>query len=480
MNLTDLPIECQSAILINLSLRQILACRRINKQFRHLIDNFLRLEHLRIDDNDPPSFEREEFNDFRPTLYTVNVAKLSLNRFELRASLFRSIRRLFVTSEALFHNQSEALELLHFYSNLELLKLNQLPDQLPDHQIALQESTEFKQTNETSPNRLSLKRLKILEIGCIEGGQLVFDLPSLIKLKIGNTGGAQISFVHPESVRCARVCSNSTFIDQLTNLEHLFMDDLLDDLLNDLTPLPFEFAKSLKEFHFKSQLSDALLAELKAQIKQRKDLKIYFYGVDINCLASGAHQTPIIELIFLHHTCLADVVSVEFVDYSHLESFFNGDLPKHLVSKFRNVNQVNVKQTIRDEQQLSTFLLSIAYLTHLSLIGSRLRQPFYDTLPQRSSFIQQLTIVDDLEIVNDLNLRFLFSFAFLQKFTTNKFLDCQLVESLFKKLRHLSVIKFKKGRIKIEVMLTDSDRLLVRNSQGKICSFDDYRTVSGA
>lgn len=474
MNLNDLPIECQSAILINLSLRQILACRRINKQFRHLIDNFLRLEHLRIDD-DPPSFEREEFNDFRPTLYTVNVGKLSPNRFELRASLFRGIRRLFVTSEALFHNQSEALELLHFYSNLELLKLNQLPDQLPDHQIALQESTEFKQTNKTSVNRLSLKRLKILEIGWIEGGQLVFDLPSLIKLKIGNTGGAQISFVHPESVRCVHVCSNSTFIDQLTNLEHLFMDDLLDDL----TPLPFEFAKSLKEFHFKSQHSDALLAELKAQIKQRKDLKIYFYGVDINCLAS-AHQTPIIELICLHHTCLADVVSVEFVDYSHLESFFSGNLPKHLVSKFRNVNQVNVKQTIRDEQQLSTFLLSIAYLTHLSLIGSRLRQPFYDALPQRSSFIQQLTIVDDLEIVNDLNLGFLFSFAFLQKFTTNKFLDCQLVESLFKKLRHLSVIKFKKGRIKIEVMLTDGDRLLVRNNQGKICSFDEYRTVSGA
>lgn len=322
-----------------------------------------------------------------------------------------------------------------------------------------------------------MKRLKILEIDQIECSRIVFDLPSLVKLKLKNTGSAQLSFVHPQSVRCAYVSSNSPLIGELINLESLFMDDFTDQ------QFPFEPGKNLKEFHFKSQqLSDPLLAKLKAQGKQRKELKIYFAGVHINCLASGVPELATTELICLHHTSLADVlVFLEEVDYSHLENFFNHNVPKSLVTKFRKVKRVNVEQKINDEQQLSSFLLGIAYLTEFSFIGSRLSQRFYDSLAQRSPFVQQLTIVDDLEIVNDLNLNIAFSFPYLQKFATNKFLDCELIESLFKKLRHLRLLKFKQGRTKFDVWFEEREQLQVSNvSRRTVCSFNAYRMISMA
>lgn len=474
MNITDLPIEIQSKILINLPLHEILTCRLVNKELKYLVDNFGRLDRLLVGND--YCLEKDELNNFKPILYQHQ--NRNFDSKALRKPLFKCIRHLCIRTDVpASFDRVDTFEWLNFYSNLEHLKLSRLPGHL---NLFLPEPL-----SKSSPNRLNLKRLKILEIDQIESGSLIFDLPSLTKLKIKDIGNVQILFVHPQSVKWVRVASYSAFVGQLVNLEYLFVDDLSDfsaDLSSDFSAsfsadfsgeqFTLEFTKTLKEFHFESkQLSFALLAKLKTQTKRSTGLKIYFNGVNINSLAGG--EVPSTELICLHHTALADVLLfIETVDYSYIQNYFQNNLPKGLTGKFLKVNSIRVSERIKYESQLSTFLTGIIHLTELSLIGSQLNQRFYNDLSIQHPLVQRLTIVDDLQIVTNLNLSFLFSFSHLQTFITNKYIDRGQIESLFEQLNYLKVLKLKKGRMKLDVWRAEDGKLLVNDDQNPIRRFD--------
>lgn len=445
----DLPIEIYYEIFLNhLPIKEIFNSRAVCKKWMTIIDSLVHMRTLVIaEDEYKFTLNRKWFGTFQPidTLHTILCPDISQSikiESQLRTGLFSSIKQLYIHSNYLSFKSSDLGNCLNHFERLETLEILNL------------------EIHEQS--RLVLPNLKVLNIS-VRGDLCVLDTPKLEKLKIQFLNGIDnIKFLYPDRIKYAEFQEKRKLLKKFTNLEYLYckrFDSIEDDFLANYP--------NLKQIHFDGD--DQVFAKLKAQ-KDRlrnKELKIFFLGIHYDHLPQYSSAYNRSDLYEKNVKLLADgypknkiadvLPFVEHLNYNICEEHFK-QLPKDLLKRFVNLEEVRVTSKINDQPKFIAFLRACSNFSNLKLINSKLNSSFYTVqLPVCCPSLTGLTIKD--ETIEELDFDFLFRLGHLTNLVTNKQLSIEFVNELFSRLKHFEQIWFNHLEDKIRIV-TDEDRTL--------------------
>jgi len=449
----DLPVELYYEIFTqHLPIRDLFNCRLVCKRWYAIIST-IKLRNLVIAEDEYKftlnrkwfgTDESRKMNEI-DTLHTILCPNLSSSiqiESQLKSYLFSGIKQLFIHSNYLSFKSSDLGDCLNHFTKLETLEILNLELQ--------------------SESRLCLPNLKVLNIS-VRGDLFVLDTPKLETVKIQFLNCIDnIKFIYPQQIRHAEFQEKRKLLRKFSNLEYLYCKrfEAIED--NFLMNYP-----KLKQIHFDG--NDQVFAKLKSQKERfhKKDLKIYFLGVHFDNLPQYSSAYNHSDLYEKNVKLLADnygknkianvLPFVERINYNIYEENFK-ELPKDLVRRFVNLEQVTVTNKVNDQQKFTNFLKVCSNFSILKLNNSSLDSFFYtNRLPECCPSLTSLTIKD--ENVEELDFDFLFRLSYLINLITNKQLSIDFVYDLFTKLKHFEQIWFSHLNDKVRIV-TNENRLL--------------------
>lgn len=461
----DLPVEIYHEIFRNfLPIQDIFNCRSVCKRWMAIID-LIKLRSLVIAEDEYKFtlnrtwFGSDEGIDTLHTILCPNLSRSIQIESQLRRSLFSSVKQLYIHSNYLSFKSSDLGNCLNHFTRLERLEILNLEIQ--------------------AESKLVLPNLRSLNI-IVRGDLLILDTPCLEKLKIQFLNTIDnIKFLYPKRIKYAEFQENRKLLRQFTEIEQLYckrFESIEDDfLLNH---------PQLKQVHFDG--TDQVFAKLKAQKERlhRRDLKIYFLGIHFDHLPQYSSALNHSDLYEKNVKLLAEnypkqkvagvLPFVEQVNYNIYEENFK-QLPKDLVRRFVNLEQVRVTNKVNDPRKFANFLTACSNFSNLKLVNSALDSHFYShLLPECCPSLTGLTIKD--QHVDELDFDFCFRLDYLITLITNKQLSIEFVYDLFTRLKHFEQIWFNHLEDKVRIV-TREDRSLRLFINEKESQFNDVEEM---
>lgn len=463
-DISNLPLEIYSDIFGRLPINDIFKCRSVSKRFKFIIDN-LKLRNLVIaEDEFKFTLNRKWFATNEPidTLHTIlcpsNPAESLKIESQLRKNLFSSIKQLYIHSNYLSFKSDDLGNCLNHFKRLEILEILNLEI--------------------NSESKLILPNLKVLNWS-VRGDICVLDTPKLELVKIQFLNGMDnIEFLYPEKIKHAEFQEKRNILKKFVNLEHLAIKHL------EFIEADFlQHHSKLKQIHFDS--NDVVFFELKQQKERlkRKDLKIFFLGINFDELPQYSSAFNHSELYEKNIKLLAEAYErkrianvlpfVEQINYNTFEDNFK-QLPKDLIERFVNLELVKVTKKVEDLKKFQNFLKNTSNFSSLKLNNSSLNAQFYsEQLPACCPSITNLTIKD--ENIEEIDFDFLFKLDYLISLITNKQLSIEFVYDLFTKLKHFEQIWFSHLEDKVRIVTNESKllRLYINEKETQFHCLDE-------
>ena len=459
----DLPIEIYYEIFTKyLPIQEIFSCRGVCRRWLFIIDS-LKLKNLVIaEDEYKFTLNKNWYQSDEPidTLHTILCPNLSRSiqiECQLRRNLFSSIKQLYIHSNYLSFKSGDLGCYINHFVRLEKLEIVNLEIQ--------------------SSSKLILPNLKSLNIS-VRGDLCILDTPKLevIKIQFLNTID-NIKLLYPQRIKHAEFQEKRKLLKKFVNLEFLYCKHFESIEDNFLANYP-----KLQQIHFDG--NDQVFAKIKQQKDRlhKNELKIYFLGVQYNELpqySSAFNHSDLYEknvkLIAKNYpkNKIASILPfVENINYNIYEDNFK-QLPKDLLRRFVNLEQVKVTNKLADQLKFIQFLRTCSNFSSLMLINSTLNLDFYAKLIECSPSLTGLTIKDDN--IEELDFQFLFKFNYLIKLVTNKQLSIEFVRELFSKLKHFEQIWFQHLDDKIRIVTSEKRmlRLFVNEKETQFQTKDE-------
>lgn len=439
----SLPTEMIRHILRYLDVNDLLIVRQVNKKCKFVVENDIRIVQLAIRSGTEVRFTKLFFElNYRSVelghqLHIVgedihcNLFNSGLMKFE---RLLKNLRRLFIDQHCL--NYPNAMFSV-------LIGINQLSEL---------EQLEIRSISLERPEKLRLKKLRILSIGRLRGRHLKLSTPSLKHFDTEDNLNL-FEFEYPE-----RLTHLSTHkfeeINEFTNLTHLYLRNFEYDReplfrvvpIDILTLLPH-----LQEIHCRNWSRQVMVANIIASkiMLRRKQFRFFQFGVPIDSLdelpefAKNAHENYLMDgetkayfkLMLRHYSKLNAVLPwATNVYYDDIVDHFPGHTELErlevdgFIRQFMNIRKVVVEKRIEDPVAFTRFIQKCKELRDLELREAGLDAVFFDRLSRYQPFIESLEIKSFTTPAID--LKFVLKFKRLSSFRTNQPIEFQLIEQL--------------------------------------------------
>lgn len=444
-----LPVELVTTIFKSLPIKQILICKKVCKQWRAVIEQYVKLDKLVIVSLEERVIEnRRYFNTNQPVdcLHLISRVNFKLINAQSTKSIFTNLKQLYIS------NKNICLEFLNNFQNLQHLEIN----------------LNYLSAKDKS-NDLNLPKLRILSLCYVKlPSRLIISTPKLEKLRFyASYRSAELKFNHPESVKLVECSVFKDYLKSFVNLEYLYCDQLKDagDFLagfSKLKQIQFNYKEDQqKQIEFISNPDQRLFddSEFDKLIKQKRQLKrndliVYYAGIDFGDELPAREQiyelTPfdqigralnnvnIIRFYSDNQQNLADVLPfIKTVDYNDFEDYFGKINFDHLCKKLVGLEKVKISKKVNDVAQLIEFLKVCDRFHVLSINADSLSQDFFDEqLPLACPNIDFLVLKNS----DKLDLKFLLKLNRLGTLDTREtFVDASCTKKLFKKFKYLTV-----------------------------------------
>ena len=456
-----LPNEMLMKIFQNVDqVDQLLNCKIVCKKWYSIIDQRIRLNSLVVSEiNDykilsdkwfDPNESIQFLYDYR---YKVEGRRSKIIRFNMKQPLLSRLKKLFIYWRNIWANSINCLK------HLEVLGLNC--------------------TNLISETEILLNLPNLRVFGCEANDhdhKLVFNCPKLKKVYCYYKP-ANLSFIHPESIKELHTYYNENFMFDLVDCEYLYITLCRFDE-NILLKL-----KKLKELHINIQNLYILSNFIKQKNSlKRTNLKLYFLSVlsdsvspnILNQLADSFLDRYIsidsIQFYGPNYSYLPDnLYFIQTVDYNVLENYFwanPNQIARGIMKKLYHLGQLILSDQIRDVNQFIGVLKDKIYLNKVWIMAKFMPQNFFDQiLSENCSIIKHL----HLENKNQLNFDFLLKFKELQHFKTSQQLTSDLIFKLFAKFELLESLEYHYECSKVVIELKLRKKFTIR--------LDDARNV---
>lgn len=418
--MNDLPNECLLRIfeLVEPIEQIVLNCRLVCKRW-YAVLSALRLKTLVISSASLPNsrwwytYGQVNCRHLIRSDQTLETIQLKLNQ-----PLFDHLRSLFIYG---VHDKCLLSSSLSKFRLLEQLEVtySQLKDEAGAECV------------------LSLRNLRILNLGDAINDRIVLDTPRLTCVKINLPHFEKITFRFPERVRQFESLRYNEHIKSFVNLEVLKIKNinvLDDDFL--------EAFGQLKELHFDTKKEIFYVLKHQKRVYRRNALKLFYFGVQMDdCipneeLKNSRHQInkKAIELFGDNYPRLATVLPfVHQIDYCDLEEYFDEKIPTDFIGRFVALDYMIVTRKIKYASQFSRVLGECTSLRSLAL-DSSLSQSFFNSLPVILPYLEYLIVKNEQKL--NFN-EFLLGFNSLELIYVRHSLPLELVEKMFHKYKNL-------------------------------------------
>ena len=419
IKLDELPNELLEKILLNLPIDQILLCKQMNKRFRWLISDYLRLRCLVISDqsNYVPA-NRRWFHTNQPVDCLHIQMNFALLKSETNRSMFAGLQKLFVLNLSL--PPSDLIDLINRHQQLQQVQIHHLQG---DHEHAENRLT------------ISLSHLKILSIRQNElfaGAGLecvTFDTPSLVYLEWLAHSVRSVVFNYPKTVKQLTCFENKTYLLSLSELEVLhcrdFSNHVDDDFLSTM--------HRLKEIQFNWDENAFHKLKLQKFLLRRKDLQLYPLGIrfdklpdfnvefsqeiareyemkEFGCSLTSNSLPMYAANLFRLAPVLPFILEIH---YSDLEAYLEAPrgMPADFLVKLRALAHVRVNERVNQVDQFINFLTICNHFGSIGISSNSLNQDFFDEqLPKLCPNLEQLVVFAN----GPLDYRFVLKFESLE------------------------------------------------------------------
>lgn len=418
--MNDLPNECLLRIFELVEpIEQIANCRLVCKQWYSVLSG-LRLKTLVIASCASLPNSRWWYTYGQVNCRHLIRSEQTLESIQLKLNqpLFNNLRALFIYG---VHDKSLLASSLSKFQQLEQLEV--IYSQLK---------------NEASAECvLSLRNLRILNLGDAINDRIVLDTPRLTCVKINLSNIEKITFRFPERIRHFESLRYSDHIKNFVNLEVLKLKNinvLDDDFL--------EHFGQLKELHFDTKKEIFYVLKHQKRVYRRNALKLFYFGVHLDeCIPSeelknSRHQInkKAIELFGDNYRRMASVLPfVHQIDYCDLEEYFDDKIPTDFIGRFVSLDYLIATRKIKYANQLIRILGECSSLSSLAL-DSSLSQSFFNSLPVILYFLKYLIVKNEQKL--NFN-EFLLGFNSLELIYVRHSLPIELVEKIFHKYKKL-------------------------------------------
>lgn len=456
----QIPVEVLEVVFDRLPIGHLDKCRQVCKKWQFTIDFLMSFDCLVVYDDLLPINQTHFPSNERVSLrYCIHVDAFNeLKRF--RKGIYRRFRRLFIYKifgTIAFSNrfQYRIMECGRFSE--AVMPIVSYLNQLEELQLVAQQ---------IPPIILFLPNLKIFKTTHFLACDIFLNAPKLISLSVYRFYALKL--VHPETIETLEIQaggSNGVFqcegfceyLTSFTGLKKLLIQDRIVEFDPEFVRefRVVEFMRDLEEIHFFGNVNFRdrgnrlypVLRELKEQVKR---MRIYFHGLEIDCLPdilekldrkervrhrinfkrlATAYQRDFYLANSLSCTETLPLYEVEYslIEHSELDLFSPRKLPR--------LERVFLNEQVKDELALGKWLSGSATLKEI-VFRRALSPDFYSTLlPVSCPTLQWLMLEAPLDLSFLFKLRFLTRVEFISS-------DYGLVERLFSGLPYLGYLAF--------------------------------------
>ena len=420
-----------------LSLRELVKCRAVSRQFKSYADQAVAaVDELIVGD----CFTPKDTN-WHQTDRSYNLKNL------ISWEAFASVESSFKLS-----GQLKFLHIHLSYADLDFDVLNAFT-QLVHLEIELW-------AKNSGPKKLNLPNLQVLYISGV-WNSYVLNTPSLVILVCGEIEGIQVE--HPETIRrldcdCRAEENPLAQFKNLAvlkcrwardNLEGLFLSHWKDLKEMDLS-MPFKWSDKAAFGKFRSSLASLVRQK---RVLKREELKMYLQDVTlIDAKQMVDYETSDIQLGFwfknyrkFRRDSYPQAIQVDFNELMELVFGLSSDF----FVKFPAIRSLTATGPV-NRDDLEWFLSNASALTRLHLTNTSLDQAFMTNLPNINSRLSRLEVNESSRPVIDFN--FILQFHRLWEFKTDQQIDSlELMANAFDHLKELEHFTFKTGNEKVKI-----------------------------
>lgn len=380
-----IPVEILRIIFARLSLGDLLACKKVCKQWQSLVETF-KFDSLVVYADRPPAKKWFYSNEKVDCLFSLSICDYSIDSLQLKEEhLTSSIRSLYIYSPSDSYIRCFDLgHSLNHFKQLERLEISNLDLQ--------------------TESQLTLPNLKTFSILTTQNSVLILNTFQLENLKIGYPDSLdRIIVTYPYKIRRLECMEFDRRLYSFVNLEHFFCKCFYE--------IDSDFLKNRfkKLSHLSFNHMPYVFDELQKQSKRLKNrqVNIYFLGFKFNVLPENSgfftFNTSVLDQKSIYLFDIFYLVSavilpfIKFVDYSVLEDHFGAEIPEHFAKKLVNLDELTLTKKPKYPQQFGNFLKECAVLPTLKLRYST-GELYNDLLDRICPFVQVLELEEQLPI----------------------------------------------------------------------------------
>lgn len=401
--MNELPVEIKCKIIRTLPTYEIVKLRFLNKFWKRLIDNHLKIRDLIVGDR------RALCKSWLSSAELVDCDFIDVDKFDCLKVAFD---RCYFS-----HLRNLLIEIKDTASSVDCGPLISQLDHLVQLECLELIGAHLYQGSQSKINCINLKYLCIELMFSDEPTDatiLTVNTPKLLVLKLNLFQGLRgIAFTNAIGVRQLQCTLFANEFTNFKNVEFLYCLDALEDEIDDdlLAKMP-----SLKEFHTEQERLLVRLFEQKMK-SNRHDLKLYFrnvyldsveqidYSFDDGSFTSSfwLNENKVRHMIH-HYSKLADTFPFyNSADFKAIAHHFE-NIPIEFLKKFINLSSLTVGYCIFDLNQLLKVLRTCKSLKHITFAETQLNNDFFNSLPSHCPRLASLKI-NQSELFN-------FNFAF--------------------------------------------------------------------
>ena len=482
----QMPIELLEMIFDRLPIDELDKCRLVCKNWQFTIDRLMSFACLVVYRNFLPISQRHfPRNEMVSLRYCVHFDTFAAD-CELKRGIYRRFKRIFLFEEnrtfadtTPFHNLTSSHSWLSEKTIKVIGSLNQIEElelsvkEIRPNPMGIIEPFEIIDFETIQTIHLSLPNLKSFKTTHLFDAKLILDAPQLTSLSFYRL--STVKLVHPESVetleirgggqnhifREERFCS---LMAKLTGLKYLLVEDRIVEFVPETMRkhrLIECMRDRLKEIHFSGKVhfvdvEDRFFPAMKQLKEQATDIRIYFHGLEIDCLRNlmenldreerykflpnfelaTKHQR---DLLLANYAACSETLPLYEISYSLVEDLVRSGHDLFSTRKLPKLERVWVDEQVKDELAFGRWLSGSDTL--VDIVFMHAMSPHFNSiiLPASCPILQGITLVEPVD------LSFLFKLKFLERieFISS---DYGLVERLFSSLVYLRYLGFFEGR----------------------------------
>ena len=374
-----IPVEVLRMILAPLSLSDLLACQKVCKKWKFVVETF-KFHSLVVYDERPPAKKWYYTNEKVDCRYSL---------------LCRSLDSMPLKDEHL----ASSLKSLYVYSpNYRYLTCFDLGESL--NQLKQLERLEISNLDLQSESQLTLPNLRTFSLANIKRSVLILNTFQLENLKVGYPDSLdRIIVTYPYKIRRLECMEFDRRFYKFVNLEHLdckYFYQIDPDFLK---------GRFKKLAHISFNHMPHVFGDLRKQARRlaNRQVNIYYLGFRFNVLPedSFTFNTSVLDqksiyLFDIYYLVSADILPfIKSVNYSVLEDHFGREIPKRFGKKLVGLEELLLTKNPQDPQQFSDFLEECAVLQTVKLRYSS-GELYGDLLERICPFVQVLEVEEQL------------------------------------------------------------------------------------